>query len=136
MRIRQLTDAEADAQKASETMGIAPALMAIAAVILIGYPAAGEVPRPDEHRHPDHRTDAPSGRRRQGAPPCRSRSRSSRPSSSCRDRMDDGAAPGSRRRRGELTGSVIFLAALAVAAAAVAAIIVAKLQLERREGPG
>ncbi len=39
LRIRQLTDAEADAQKASETMGIAPALMAIAAVILIGYPA-------------------------------------------------------------------------------------------------
>ena len=39
MRIRQLTDAEADAQKSSETMGIAPALMAIAAVVLIGYPA-------------------------------------------------------------------------------------------------
>jgi tight adherence protein C len=39
MRVRQLTEAEADAQKASETMGIAPALMAIAAVILIGYPA-------------------------------------------------------------------------------------------------
>jgi Flp pilus assembly protein TadB len=39
MRIRQLTDAEADAQKASETMGIAPALMAVAAVVLIGYPA-------------------------------------------------------------------------------------------------
>lgn len=39
MRIRQLTDAEADAQKASETMGVAPALMAIAAVVLIGYPA-------------------------------------------------------------------------------------------------
>ena len=39
MRVRQLTDAEADAQKASETMGIAPALMAIAAVVVIGYPA-------------------------------------------------------------------------------------------------
>ena len=39
MRVRQLTDAEADAQKSSETMGIAPALMAIAAIILIGYPA-------------------------------------------------------------------------------------------------
>ena len=39
LRIRQLTEAEADAQKASETMGIAPALMAIAAVVLIGYPA-------------------------------------------------------------------------------------------------
>ena len=39
MRVRQLTETEADAQKASETMGIAPALMAIAAVVLIGYPA-------------------------------------------------------------------------------------------------
>jgi tight adherence protein C len=39
MRVRQLTDAEADAQRASETMGIAPALMAIAAVVLIAYPA-------------------------------------------------------------------------------------------------
>jgi Flp pilus assembly protein TadB len=39
MRIRQLTDAEADAQRSTETMGIAPALMAIAAVVLIGYPA-------------------------------------------------------------------------------------------------
>lgn len=39
MRIRQLTEAEADAQKSSETMGIAPALMAVAAVVLIGYPA-------------------------------------------------------------------------------------------------
>jgi len=39
LRVRQLTEAEADAQKASETMGVAPALMAIAAVILIGYPA-------------------------------------------------------------------------------------------------
>jgi len=39
MRTRQLTDAEADAQKASETMGVAPALMAVAAVVLIGYPA-------------------------------------------------------------------------------------------------
>ncbi len=39
LRVRQLTEAEADAQKASETMGIAPALMAVAAVVLIGYPA-------------------------------------------------------------------------------------------------
>jgi Flp pilus assembly protein TadB len=39
MRVRQLTEAEADAQKASETMGVAPALMAVAAVVLIGYPA-------------------------------------------------------------------------------------------------
>jgi tight adherence protein C len=39
MRVRQLAETEADAQKASETMGVAPALMAIAAVVLIGYPA-------------------------------------------------------------------------------------------------
>ena len=39
LRVRRLTEAEADAQKASETMGVAPALMAIAAVVLIGYPA-------------------------------------------------------------------------------------------------
>lgn len=39
LRVRQLTEAEADAEKSSETMGIAPALMAIAAVVLIGYPA-------------------------------------------------------------------------------------------------
>ena len=42
LRIRQLSEAEADAEKASETMGIVPALMAIAAVVLIGYPAVGE----------------------------------------------------------------------------------------------
>lgn len=39
LRIRQLTDAEAEAQKASETMSVAPALMAIAAIVLIAYPA-------------------------------------------------------------------------------------------------
>ena len=39
MRVRQLTDAEAEAHKATETMGIAPALMAVSAVVLIGYPA-------------------------------------------------------------------------------------------------
>jgi Flp pilus assembly protein TadB len=39
LRVRQLTETEADAQKASETMGIAPALLAVAAVVLIGYPA-------------------------------------------------------------------------------------------------
>ena len=52
-----------------------------------------------------------------------------------RDRMDD-----ARRRvrddRGELTGSVIFLAALAVAAAAVAAIIVIKLRSNAEKVPG
>ena len=50
--IRQLTEAEADAQKASETMGIAPALMAIAAVVLIGYPAVARFLRmttPTDH---------------------------------------------------------------------------------------
>jgi hypothetical protein len=52
-----------------------------------------------------------------------------------RDRMDD-----ARRRlrddRGELTGSVIFLAALAVAAAAVAAIVVIKLRSNAEKVPG
>jgi Flp pilus assembly protein TadB len=39
LRARQLAEVESEAQKASETMGIAPALMAIAAVVLIAYPA-------------------------------------------------------------------------------------------------
>lgn len=39
LRTRQLAEAEAEAHKASETMGVAPALMAIAAVVLIAYPA-------------------------------------------------------------------------------------------------
>ncbi len=39
LRTRQLAEAEADAHQASETMGVAPALMAIAAVVLIAYPA-------------------------------------------------------------------------------------------------
>jgi tight adherence protein C len=39
LRARQLAEVEAEAQKASETMGIAPALMAMAAVVLIAYPA-------------------------------------------------------------------------------------------------
>jgi len=38
--------------------------------------------------------------------------------------------------RGELTGNVIFLAALAVAAAAVAAIIIAKLNTAANNVPG
>ena len=65
MRIRQLTDAEADAQKASETMGIAPALMAIAAVVIIGYPAvagsSNEPARPPDPTNPvlDHDQGAP-----------------------------------------------------------------------------
>ena len=42
-RTRQLTDVEAAAQKASESMGVAPAVMAIAAVILIGYPAVARL---------------------------------------------------------------------------------------------
>ena len=41
-----------------------------------------------------------------------------------------------RDDRGELTGSVIFLAALAVAAAAVAAIIVIKLRSNAEKVPG
>jgi tight adherence protein C len=39
LRVRQLAEVEAEAQRSSETMGIAPALMAISAVLLIGYPA-------------------------------------------------------------------------------------------------
>lgn len=39
LRTRQLAEVESEAQKASETMGIAPALMAMAAVVLIAYPA-------------------------------------------------------------------------------------------------
>lgn len=39
LRTRQLAEVEAAAQRASETMGVAPALMAIAAVVLIAYPA-------------------------------------------------------------------------------------------------
>ena len=38
--------------------------------------------------------------------------------------------------RGELTGSVIFLAALAVAAAAVAVVIIAKLNSNAAKVPG
>ena len=38
MRTRQLAELEVEAQQASETMGVAPALMAIAAVVLIAYP--------------------------------------------------------------------------------------------------
>jgi hypothetical protein len=52
-----------------------------------------------------------------------------------RDRMDD-AWRRVRDDRGELTGSVIFLAALAVAAAAVAAIIVLKLRSNAEKVPG
>ena len=52
-----------------------------------------------------------------------------------RDRMDD-ARRRLREDRGELTGSVIFLAALAVAAAAVAAIIVIKLRSNAEKVPG
>jgi len=52
-----------------------------------------------------------------------------------RDRMDD-AWRRVRDDRGELTGSVIFLAALAVAAAAVAAIIVLKLRSNADKVPG
>jgi len=52
-----------------------------------------------------------------------------------RDRMDD-AWRRVRDDRGELTGSVIFLAALAVAAAAVAAIIVIKLRSNADKVPG
>lgn len=39
LRVRQLAETETAAAKATETMGIAPAFMALAVVALIGYPA-------------------------------------------------------------------------------------------------
>jgi hypothetical protein len=50
--------------------------------------------------------------------------------------LRDRIAASARDDRGELTGSVIFLAALAVAAAAVAAIIVIKLNSNANRVPG
>ena len=52
-----------------------------------------------------------------------------------RDRAID-VATRARDDRGELTGNVIFLAALAVAAAAVAAIIIARLNSNAAKVPG
>ena len=52
-----------------------------------------------------------------------------------RDRAID-VATRARDERGELTGNVIFLAALAVAAAAVAAIIIARLNSNAAKVPG
>ena len=52
-----------------------------------------------------------------------------------RDRVLE-TASASRDERGELTGNVIFLAALAVAAAAVALIIIAKLNSNADNVPG
>ena len=52
-----------------------------------------------------------------------------------RDRAID-VATRARDDHGELTGSVIFLAALAVAAAAVAAIIIARLNSNAAKVPG
>jgi hypothetical protein len=53
-----------------------------------------------------------------------------------RDRVLDVAARARDDERGELTGNVIFLAALAVAAAAVAAIIIARLNSNAAKVPG
>ncbi len=53
-----------------------------------------------------------------------------------RDRMVDAARHVHDDERGELTGSVIFLAALAVAAAAVALVIIGKLQSNAAKVPG
>jgi hypothetical protein len=52
-----------------------------------------------------------------------------------RDRMTD-AVRAVRDERGELTGSVIFLAALAAAAAIVAAAIILKLNSNAAKVPG
>jgi hypothetical protein len=53
-----------------------------------------------------------------------------------RDRMADAVRHVREDERGELTGSVIFLAALAVAAAAVAVVIIAKLNSNANKVPG
>jgi hypothetical protein len=53
-----------------------------------------------------------------------------------RDRVAEAVQHARHDDRGELTGSVIFLAALAVAAAAVAAIIVVKLNSNANRIPG
>jgi hypothetical protein len=53
-----------------------------------------------------------------------------------RDRAADAVRHARDDERGELTGSVIFLAALAVAAAAVAVLIIAKLNSNADKVPG
>ena len=53
-----------------------------------------------------------------------------------RDRVVETAGRARRDERGELTGSVIFLAALAVAAAAVALVIIARLNSNASKVPG
>ena len=53
-----------------------------------------------------------------------------------RDRVLEVAHRARSDERGELTGNVIFLAALAVAAAAVAAIIIARLNSNANRVPG
>ena len=53
-----------------------------------------------------------------------------------RDRLLDAVDHARSDERGELTGNVIFLAALAVAAAAVAAIIIARLNSNANRVPG
>lgn len=39
LRTKELTELEAAEQRNSESLGVAPALMALAAVLLVGYPA-------------------------------------------------------------------------------------------------
>jgi hypothetical protein len=53
-----------------------------------------------------------------------------------RDRIATAVEHARRDERGELTGSVIFLAALAVAAAAVALVIIARLNSNANRVPG
>jgi hypothetical protein len=53
-----------------------------------------------------------------------------------RDRVLEVASRARHDERGELTGNVIFLAALAVAAAAVALIIIARLNSNAAKVPG
>jgi hypothetical protein len=53
-----------------------------------------------------------------------------------RDRLTDAVRHVRDDERGELTGSVILLAALAVAAAAVAVVIIAKINSNANKVPG
>ena len=109
-------------------MGVAPALMAIAAVVLIGYPALGEVlvgmndhTDPTSTSHHNHRPRRPS------MPVLPIQLQIMTAFLLLRDRVTAAISHVRDDERGELTGSVIFLAALAVAAAAVAAVIIVKL---------
>lgn len=54
LRARQLTQIEADAQAASERMGVPTVLMFVAFLILLGYPAVQQIAGPEPAHHPIH----------------------------------------------------------------------------------